>query len=187
MILGLTIISLALVYGFWPKPVPVSTDKVISGPLRVTVDEEGRTQVMDRYVVSSPVTGFALRVKLDVGDVVRKGDEITQIEPMRPDILDPRSRAEAEARVEAADALLNASREKMQAAKAEADYAASELGRIEKLYESGLVSVDRLDRAVAISRQSAAILRSAQFEIDVSLFEKEAALTALRYSAAEWP
>ncbi len=187
LILGLMIISLALVYGFWPKPVPVDTDKVISGLLRVTVEEEGRTQVIDRYVVSSSVTGFALRVKLDAGDVVRKGDPITEIEPLRPDILDPRSRAEAEARVEAADALLNASREKMQAAKAEADYSASELGRMEKLHESGLVSQDKLDRAVAISRHSAAILRSAQFEIDVALFEKEAALTALRFSADEWP
>jgi HlyD family secretion protein len=75
----------------------------------------------------------------------------------------------------------------MQAAKAEADYSASELGRIEKLYESGLVSMDRLDRALASSRQSASILRSAKFEIDVAIYEKEAALTALRYSADEWP
>lgn len=187
MILGFLIIILALVYGFWPKPVTVSTEKVISGPLRVTVEEEGWTQVIDRYVLSSPVTGSALRVSLDVGDVVNKGDAITQIEPLRPDILDPRSRAEAEAHVEAADALLNASREKMQAAKAEADYSASELGRIEKLYESGLISADRLDQVVANARQSASILRSAQFEIDVALFEKEAALTALRYSDDEWP
>jgi HlyD family secretion protein len=187
LILGLTIILLALLYGFWPKPVPVNTGKVTSGPLRETVEDEGRTQVIDRYIVSSPVTGFALRVKLDSGDVVKKGDPITEIEPLRPDILDPRSRAEAEARVEAGDALLNASREKMQAAKAEADYAASELGRMEKLHESGLVSMDKLDRAVAISRQSTAILRSAQFEIDVALFEKEAALTALRFSSDEWP
>ena len=187
MILGLTIILLALVYGFWPKPVPVNTGKVISGPLRETVEEEGRTQVIDRYIISSPVTGFLLRVKLDPGDVVSKGDAITQIEPLRPGILDSRSRAEAEARVEAADALLNATREKMQAAKAEADYAASELGRIEKLYESSLVSVDRRDRAHASSRQSASILRSSMFEIEVALYEKEAALTSLRYSADEWP
>lgn len=155
--------------------------------MNVTIDDEGRTQVIDRYVVSSPVTGQALRVVFDVGDKLKKGDVITRIVPLKPVILDARSKAEAEARVEAAEALLQAAREKMQASRAAADYAASELARLEQLYASGLVSEDSRERAETSARQSAAMARSAQFEIDVALFEKEAALTALKYVDNENP
>lgn len=48
-------VLLGVVWGYWPRATPVETAVVQLGPMRVTVEEEGRTRVRDRYVVSAPV------------------------------------------------------------------------------------------------------------------------------------
>ena len=70
--------------------------------LTVTIEEEGRTRVIDRFIISAPVDGVACRVQLDVGDSVEQGQTLLSISPLESRVLDPRSRAEAEARVSAA-------------------------------------------------------------------------------------
>ena len=124
-----TIVVLALVYGFLPKPVPVDVVTATRGPLRVTVEEEGRTRVKDRFVISAPVPGYLQRIRLDVGDPVQKGQCVVLLEPLRSSVLDPRSRAEAEAAVAAAQAGLAAAEEKERAAAADAEYASVKLER----------------------------------------------------------
>src|SRR4030043_2408533 len=89
-------VILAILYGFMPKPIPVDLVKVSRGPLRVTVEEEGKTRVKDRFVLSAPVAGFMRRIKLDVGDQVQKGDNLVELEPLKSNLLDPRSRATGE-------------------------------------------------------------------------------------------
>src|SRR5512136_745720 len=116
------IVLAAVVYGFLPKPVPVDIAVAQRTPLRVTVEEEGRTRVRDRYIVSAPVPGYLRRIELEVGDSVSKGQQVVLLEPLRAAVLDPRSRAEAEAAVTASQANLNAAREKARAAAADADY-----------------------------------------------------------------
>ena len=101
----------AIAYSFMPKPVLIDTAQVAYGTVRVTVEEEGKTRVIDRFVISAPVTGFARRVELNVGDPVAKGQVLVELEPQRSRVLDPRSRAEAEARVAAAEAALNSAKE----------------------------------------------------------------------------
>jgi HlyD family secretion protein len=44
--LGAALVA-GLVYAFWPQPVPVDLGEASRGPLEVTVDEEGETQVKD--------------------------------------------------------------------------------------------------------------------------------------------
>ena len=95
----------AIVYAFLPKPIPVEVVRVARGPLQVTVDHEGRTRVKERYVISAPLSGRLLRVELHPGDPIRaKETLLASIEPSDPALLDPRARAEAEARVKAAEA-----------------------------------------------------------------------------------
>jgi HlyD family secretion protein len=53
-IIALLIIAL-LAWGFWPQPVMVEAVAVKSLPMAVSVEEEGRTRVIDRYIVSAPV------------------------------------------------------------------------------------------------------------------------------------
>lgn len=62
------VIILAIAFGFLPRPVPVEVVKTSRGPLRVTIDEEGKTRVKDRFVISAPVAGFMRRISMDVGD-----------------------------------------------------------------------------------------------------------------------
>src|SRR5512135_1637265 len=95
----------AVIYAFLPKPISVEVARVARGPLQVTVDHEGRTRVKERYVISAPLSGRLLRLELHPGDPVRaKETLVASIEPSDPALLDPRARAEAEARVKAAEA-----------------------------------------------------------------------------------
>ena len=55
---------------FWPQPVAVEVATVGRGPLRVTVDEDGKTRIKERYVVSTPLAGRLQRIDLDPGDAV---------------------------------------------------------------------------------------------------------------------
>lgn len=181
----LLIVIAAVIYGFMPKPVPVEVVEASRGLLQVTVEEEGKTRVKDRYVISAPVPGISRRIELEVGDLVSKGDVVAQLEPQRSIVLDPRSRAEAEARVAAAKAALRAAMENALAAEARENYAAIRLQRIKGLYESESVSADALDQAETEARQARADLRSAEFAVEVARHEEEAAKTALLYSAAE--
>ena len=75
--------------------------------LRVTVDEDGKTRIREKYVVSAPLNGRILRISMDPGDEVDAGKTLlTMIEPRDPELLDARSVAQAEARVKAAEAAL---------------------------------------------------------------------------------
>ena len=82
----------ALVYAFAPRPVPVDFTRVTEGALQVTVDEDGRTRIEERYVVSAPLGGQLRRIELHPGDKVVAGKtRIAIIEPAMPELLDPRA------------------------------------------------------------------------------------------------
>ncbi len=182
-IAGLLVVG-ALVFGFLPRALIVDVKHAERGPLSVTVDEEGQTRVIDRYVVSAPVAGFARRIALDVGDPVEAGDILLELEPLRSDVLDPRSRAEAEARVASSRAALLEAEQQITAARADQELSRLDLERKEKLRETQYVSEGELDRAQATARSARAKLRSAEFGMDVAKHELEAARTTLEYSAA---
>ena len=179
----LVIIAL-LAWGFWPQPVMVEAVAATRAPLAVTIEEEGRTRVIDRYIVSAPVDGVACRVQLEVGDPVEQGQILLGITPLESQVLDPRSRAQASARVSAAEAALRAAREQAQAATAAQEFAAAELERLRPLVEEGLVSREAFDRAETEAKTSAAARRSAEFNVEVAGYDLEAARTTLEYSAA---
>ena len=185
LIISAVIIITIIVIGFIPRPVLVDIAIAKRGALQVTVEEEGKTRVIDRYVLSAPVDGFARRLDLDVGDTVEKDQQILCLEPLRSNVLDPRSRAEAEARVSAAKATLSAAERNVNATKADADFAARELERLKKLYDSKTISLDRFQQAEANARRTKANLESARFDVEVAQFEKNAAEAVLSVSAAE--
>ena len=175
----------AIVYGFMPKPVSVDLVKVSRGPLKVTVEEEGRTRVKDRFVVSAPVAGFMRRIQFDVGDRVQKGQSLVELEPLKSNLLDPRSHAAAQAAVSSAEASLKVEEERARAAAADAEYARTNLERIRKLYEGGYVAKDALEQAETGAKRAGANLLSAEAAVKVARFELERAQTVLRHSAAE--
>jgi HlyD family secretion protein len=137
----------AIGYGFYPGAVPVDTATVARGPLAVTVDEEGRTRVRERYAVAAPVAGHLRRITLKAGDAVTAGQIVALIEPARAASLDPRSRAQAQAQVESARAALASARGAVSAAAAEERLAKQELERAESLLQSRFVAQAAVDQA----------------------------------------
>jgi len=178
----LLVIVAALGYGFRPQPRPIDVAAAMRGPMQVAIEEEGKTRVIDRYIITAPVAGTTCRVDLDVGDSVEKNEVLVNINPLQSQALDPRSRAEAEAKVAAAEAALRVAEQNVDAARADADLAGKELKRLGPLAEQGHISQDRLDQAGAQKRSAVAALHSAEFAVDVAKHELEAARTALRYT-----
>src|SRR5947199_19955 len=108
-LVGVILLALA----FRPKPVPVDLAAVTRGPLRVTVDEDGKTRIKERYVVSSPLFGRLQRIELRPGAAIEAGRTVLAvIEPSLPDLLDERTRTAAQARALGAEAALKAARAK---------------------------------------------------------------------------
>lgn len=175
----LAAIALAIGYAFLPKAVPVETVKVARGTLAVTVQEEGKTRVKDRFTVSSPVAGIAGRVALEVGDRVTRGQTLVSIEPAPPPFLDRRRQETAQARIDAAVATLESAKENARATAARETYARANLDRTAKLQESGIATRDALEAAESQAGQEAATLRAAEAAVKVAESELEAARAEL--------
>ncbi len=181
----LSVIVVALVYGFRPQPRPVEIALATRAPMQVFIEEEGRTRVVDRYIVSAPVAGTTCRIELDVGDHVTKDQPLVTIRPLQAAALDPRSRAMAEARVAVAQSALNAAKQRAQSARAEATLAAKELARLEPLAAQGHISEDELDQAAFEARGTEAARRSSDFAVDVAQHELEAARAVLQFTGRQ--
>ncbi|MDA8431739.1 MAG: efflux RND transporter periplasmic adaptor subunit [Nitrospiraceae bacterium] len=179
------VVVFSIMYGFMPKPAVVDIVKAAKGPMTVTVEEEGKTRVKDRYVISAPVAGFLRRIDLDVGDPVKKGQVVADLESQKAPVLDPRSRAAAEASVSAAGAMLAAAEETVSARTAAADYAKANAARSRKLFESGYISRDAMDQSESEAKRTAADLLAAEAAAKSARFELAKARSALGYSAAE--
>ena len=181
--IGISLLALAvagaLAYGFLPRPVPIDVAQATRGPMAVTVEEEGKTRVVERYVLSAPIAGYARRIDLDVGDAVRAGQVVAALEPSRSTALDPRSRAQAAARVKAAEAGVAAAQETSRVAEAEAALARQELERSESLRQSNFVSAQALDRARSEVARTQAARSASVHAVNVARFELEAARAAL--------
>ena len=75
------------------RPSRSTSRRVARGPLVVTVDEEGVTRVRDRFVVSAPVSGRVLRIELEPGDRVKRGQVVARVRAEPPPLLDARTRS----------------------------------------------------------------------------------------------
>lgn len=176
------LIMAGLIYGFWPQRVLVDAVRVQQAPLQVSVTDEGKTRVIDRFMISAPVAGLAERINLKIGDPVQRGERMLEIEPMHPTVLDPRQRAQAEARVSAAKATLRAAESRADAAKTEANLAARDAARITKLCKVECASRQQQDQAVAQAQSARANQRSAEFAVKIAHYDLQAARTMLTYT-----
>ncbi|HQA32834.1 MAG TPA: HlyD family efflux transporter periplasmic adaptor subunit [Casimicrobium huifangae] len=135
-----------------------SIGAVTKGALEQVIAEDGKTRLKTRYVLAAPVAGLVHRIELKPGDAVKAGQVVAEIEPASSGLLDPRSRAQAQAEVSAADAAVRAARARVSAASTAAALAQSELRRAEELRRSGFVT----DANVEATRARAAAASSEQ-------------------------
>jgi HlyD family secretion protein len=142
-----------------PQPVPVDLVTIGSGPIQVTVSDEGQTRVKDVFVVSAPLPGLMQRITLKAGDeVVAQKTVVARIAPNDPNFLDSRSEQEARAALRRAEA--------------ERDFAAAELKRFQQLAASGVVSVNDLDAARRRAQTTTAAVEEARARLTAPVSSK---------------
>ena len=156
----------ALIYAFQPQPIVVDVDVVTRGPMMVTIDEEGETRLRERFVVSTPVAGRVLRIDLEPGDRVSAGQTpIATFRPVEPGFLDTRTRAETEARLQAAQAGIGRTRANRERLREQLNFSESRLARDRELFDQGLISRERFDAAQFEARAAREALNAAEFEV----------------------
>lgn len=183
LVLIFTLVGWGLFAGFRPQAVEVDSGKAIRAPLRIIVEQEGRTRVVERYVIAAPVNAFARRITLKVGDEIGRGDVLAELESVRADMPDRRRRSEAEARIKAAESGVLAAVLRAGAAASSAQLAEKELQRMRALRSSGHVSAVAEDRAASAAELATAELGSARSAVSVARHESDAARAQLGFTA----
>ena len=172
----LAVILVLLVRAFMPTPMLVDTGTAAVGPMRVTISEEGRTRVKQRYLITAPASGRLARPQWNEGDRVDRGDVLARITPSP---LGSRESAEARARIETAEALVREAEANVARARVEQEEAVRGRDRAEKLAASGSISRERLERAVHAATVAERTLESSLFRHRAAVSEHQVAQAAL--------
>jgi HlyD family secretion protein len=174
-------IVVGVVYTFLPQPVIVDTAAVSRGRLEVTVNEDGRTRIKERYFVSTPLAGQLRRVELEPGDEVVAGETVlATILPDAPALLDPREREQAQARASAAQAAINRAQSDLDAAQVAREVAESQHERLRRLEERDAASEVQLEQATLAMRARQEEYLSAEYSLQIANFELTQAQAALK-------
>lgn len=166
--LGVAAVVALLVWAFAPRPVEVEVATAALGRFEATIDEDGKTRLADRYVVSAPLAARVARITLREGDTVQAGAVVATLTPVLSPLLDERSAREATARVEGAQAQLARAGTRIERARVGVEQARIELRRSEQLAKEGFIAPTKLDA----DRLG---LQAAQKELDASVQERHMA------------
>lgn len=175
-----------IVTGLLPKPVEIETGAVTTGPLVVTVLEEGKTRIRSRYVVSPPVAGYLRRVPVRAGDPIVAGETLlATLQATTSSFLDPRAAAQAQAAVKSAEAAVAQRNEQVNSASSELELARKELTRAGQLRQKGAIAAQEFDTAANRVEVLGKQLASAQFAQQVAQFELAQAKAALMQATGD--
>ncbi len=134
-----------LIFALRPARVPVSAVVAERERFVEYVEEEGRTALRDPYTVSAPIAGHLRRVAWEVGDPVRAGEVLFELEPGPVPALDAREKNRARANAGAAEARLGAAEAELEARESALRYTEKEYDRIRTLREREAVSAAQVD------------------------------------------
>ncbi|MDD8043641.1 MAG: efflux RND transporter periplasmic adaptor subunit [Verrucomicrobiota bacterium] len=183
-ILGLIGLGL-LLFSFRPEPVPVELGASSRGEMQVVVSQDGKTRVRDRFVLYAPANGVISRVELQEGDRIEVGQVCATIQPLASALLDERSQAEAQARLEAARALVERASALAAEAEAATAFADTELQRMELQAKGGVISDEALAAARFESRRRELELESARLAVTAARYEEAALAVYLEPPSSE--
>jgi len=184
LLLGALVVAIILAAALWPEAIEVDVARAERGPMQVTIDEEGETRVRERFVLSAPVAGRLQRIELEPGDPVRRGEVVAGLTPATPALLDARTRAELDAAVQAARAVVGQARAERARAAAALDRAQTSLKREETLAEVGAVSRDELEASRTALRNADQAHRAAEFGVARAEQDLEMARARLQQPSA---
>lgn len=167
-------------YGLMPRPVPADLEHATRGELRVTVNEDGKTRIKDRYLVSSPLSGQLLRVELEPGDsVVAMKTVIAQLQPDLPGNLDVRTLMQAEAKYKMSELTLQKATLTEQTAQKAMLNAQKHLDRMQKLKLNKAATDEDLEAAELDDSRRREEYNASKLAVDIARFEMEWARLAM--------
>lgn len=178
LLAGLALI-VALVWAFLPQPVPVEVTEITRGRFEQIIEEDGKTRVRERYVVSAPLAGELQRIRFKAGDPVTAGMTLAVIDPGAPALLDVRSERELTERVGAAEAARLRAAAAVERARAALDKSRADLERTRKLAEKGFVSASQLEQAELETKISTRELEAAKYAGQAAAHDVAVARAAL--------
>lgn len=173
---ALVLLSVGVAYALRPEVIDVETGVATRGPMRVTVDEDGRTRVRNRFVIAAPVAGRLQRLTLREGDQVTQGQTIAWIAPLP---LDSAAREVASARLRSAQALRSEAASRVAQARVALDQARNTQRRRDALLAAGAISPELREQAAADTRSRAGELAAAIARARAASADVEAARAAL--------
>ena len=177
----------ALTWAFAPQPVEVELAPVTQGHFETTIDEDGKTRLTDRYVISAPLAGRLARITLKEGDAVDADMPVALLTSVLPAMRDERTLSELRARVESAEDNVQRAGARMARAQVSLDQAKSEFRRSEQLAAQGFIAAAKLDtdRLSSLGAQREIETAAAERRIAThDLEQSRAALGATREPAA---
>lgn len=184
-ILVLAGIAAALWWALAPRPAAVEVAAARAGRFEIAIEEDGKTRLRDRYVVSAPMTGRIARIALREGDAVKAGTVVAALSPTLPTLFDARTADELSIRAEAADAMVARATARIARARVALTQAKNDLQRSERLLREQYVSAAKVesDRLAALAAQRE--LESAEQDRHVAEHERDLARAALRVAGNE--
>lgn len=172
-----------LVWAFMPTPVTVETATVTQGRFERAVQEDGKTRLRERYVISTPLTGRVARLTLKQGDAVTANEVVATLWPIEPALLDARARAEQLARIGALQAAVAKAQANQERAMAALAQARADFKRSDQLAQQGFVSSNQHETGQFNVRLREKELESSRQEAVVAQHElKQARVTLQQFS-----
>jgi HlyD family secretion protein len=181
------IVAVLVAVAAWPTARLVDSGQAVRGPVRETIEAEGRTRLRDRYVIAAPIAAMARRLQFEPGDAIAAGQVLVMLDPVTAPTLDTRSRAEAVARLAAARARLAAAREQTRAAETESAHLRTEAERMASLLQQKLVAAADAEHAATASLRAEREAASAKFQEATARHEVTAAEVVLARGSRDKP
>jgi HlyD family secretion protein len=182
-IIAVVVVVTITVIALQPPRTEVDVAAVNRGRLHVTIDENGETRVLDRFVVSAPVTGRVQRIELEPGARVERGAVVAVIAPSAAPLIDSRARGELAAAVAAASTAVGQATAERERAAAWVERTETTLQRQETLVRAGAIARDELDATRTAVRTAQSALRAAEFAVARAERERDVASARLRTPA----
>ena len=176
-----------LAWAFAPRPVQVELAAVTQGRFETGIEEDAKTRLADRYVVSAPLAGRLARITLREGDAVAAGSLVATLMPALPGMLDERTLRELQARVDGAQANIARAATRIARANVAVQQAVNEVRRSEQLAQQGFISPNKLENdrlGVAASQREADSAVADRNIASFDLAQARAALGAVRQPAS---
>jgi len=133
-----------VIFVLLPAPLDVDGARVQSGPMQVTVDDQGETRSHDRFLLSAPVAGRLERIELHDGDPVSENQLVARIAALP---LSTRELSEINARVASAEAVQREAEQRVRHAAEDVAQAQREYERVRKLVQDRFVAPQAAEQA----------------------------------------